>query len=295
VLAASSATEALLAGGVQPDIAIGTDGGLWSLFHLWEYLRIPAGEKKMAVQTCAVIPSQCRDIPVLLLVDGSLWQGIALSSCGIPSIHLPQRGTVTASALDLAFILGRGPVFICGMDLAAEDIVSHARPYRLNSMMEERATRISPYYSQQFIRTGSLRRGSMDIYAGWFQDRLASYPKRLYTLGKNHSVFDVLPRGDGLLLKPSFPGPQGPDAGYLMEDRGACPFRERLFSGLNLDPLRNRADTALAAILRAFGDPQCSPLVQRELAPLLFPDEEKVSCAALREKTVWAAKGACLE
>ncbi|MDR2095210.1 MAG: DUF115 domain-containing protein [Treponema sp.] len=293
VLAASSAVEALLAGGVPPDIVIGTDGGGWALFHFWEYLRFPQGEKKTAVQSCAALPSQCGDIPVLILADESLWQGIALSSCGIPFIRFPQRGTVTASALDLAFYLGRGPVFICGMDLAASDLVSHARPYRLNSMMEERAVRVSPYYSQQFIRAGAVR-GSMDIYAGWFQDRLASYPRRLYTLGKNHGVFTVLPRGDEL-LKPASPRPQTPSAGYPAENRGAYPSRERLFSELNLGTPHNRDESALAAILRALDDPRFSPLVRGELAPLLFPDEQDVSCAALREKTVWAAaKGACL-
>jgi hypothetical protein len=279
VLAASSATEALLAGGVLPDMVIGTDGGGWALFHLWEYLRL-SGEKKLAVQSCAAVPSQCADIPLLTLADGSLWQSLAISSCGMPFIRFPQRGTVTASALDLAFELVRGPVFICGMDLAPEDIVSHARPYRLNGIMEEKAFRFTPYYSQQFTRTRA--QGSMDIYAQWFQERLASYPGRLYTLGKNHSVFAVLPKGEELLYKLS-PEPQS--QGCRIELQG-----ERLFSEPSLDPLQNRAGRALTAILKALDDPRVSPLVRGELAPLLFPDEEEIPCSLLREKMMQAAK-----
>ncbi|MDR1904579.1 MAG: DUF115 domain-containing protein [Treponema sp.] len=298
VLAASSAAEALLAGGVHLDIVIGTDGGGWALFHLWEYLRLPPENTgALAVQSCAAIPSQCTDVPLLTLADGSLWQGTALSSCGIPFIRLPQRGTVTASALDLAFKLNQGPVFICGMNLASEDIVSHARPYRLNGMMEEKAARLSPYYSQQFIRTRALRKGGMDIYARWFKDRLASYPERLYTLGKNHSVFDALPKGEDILLKRVSPRPRSSAAGRLLEERDVyLPCRqERLFAETSLNPNENRADTALKAVLRAFDNPQLSPLVQGELAPLLFPDEEQVSCSALRKKIARAAQGGRLE
>jgi hypothetical protein len=126
VLAAASSAPALLARGLKPDMVISTDGGGWALLHLYETVR--RGGAVLAAGLSAALPSQCAALPVLVISDGSFWQGRLLRGLGIPFISLTQRGTVTASALDLAFTLTGGRVFIAGTDLSHRDIRTHARP-----------------------------------------------------------------------------------------------------------------------------------------------------------------------
>lgn len=201
VLAASSAVEPLIHANVKPDIVVATDGGNWASFHLFSTLRsrgkqggtaVEGGRKTiLAISAFAALPSQAASIPVLLMTDGSLWQKTVLAGLGVPFLNMAQRGTVTASALDLAFAVFQGNVFIAGMDLANDDIRAHARPYSLDFFMEK-ANRLACAYSTAFARTVEVA-GSMGIYAEWFKKQLPAYPKRLYTIGKNNAVFSSLP------------------------------------------------------------------------------------------------------
>jgi hypothetical protein len=101
---------------------------------------------------------------------------------------------VTATALDLAFTLCQGPVYITGMDLGRRDIQTHARPYSFERLLTEGASRLNPAYSQTFVRASSIAAssasGSLGIYAQWFARQLAAYPDRLFSLGNNSSVFN---------------------------------------------------------------------------------------------------------
>jgi len=97
---------------------------------------------------------------------------------------------VTASALDLAFALTKGDIYIAGIDLENNDIRSHSRPYSLDRFMEEKTDRFNPFYSQVYKRSSTLKAGgSFKIYASWFEKQLKSYSRRLYPLGKNNSLF----------------------------------------------------------------------------------------------------------
>ncbi|MDR0708148.1 MAG: DUF115 domain-containing protein [Treponema sp.] len=200
VLAASSAVEPLFHANVKPDIVVATDGGNWALFHLFSTLR-PHGKQGgtavesvwkpiLAASAFAALPSG-GSFPVLLMTDGSLWQKAVLTGLGVPFLNMTQRGTVTASALDLAFAVFQGNVFIAGMDLANDDIRAHARPYPLDFFMEN-ADRLTCAYSTAFARTMEGA-GSMNIYAEWFKKQLPAYPKRLYTIGENNAIFSSLP------------------------------------------------------------------------------------------------------
>ncbi|MDR1375140.1 MAG: DUF115 domain-containing protein, partial [Treponema sp.] len=120
ILAAASSAPALVARGLKPDLVISTDGGGWALLHLYETLR-PGGSTVLAAGLTAALPSQCAALPVLVISDGSLWQSRLLHGLGVPFINLSQRGTVTASALDLAMVFTEGGVFIAGTDLSHRD------------------------------------------------------------------------------------------------------------------------------------------------------------------------------
>jgi hypothetical protein len=315
ILASSSSVPALFAGGLAPDLVISTDGGGWALFHLYEGIRKGTAALSppfdLAASLTAALPSQCGDLPLLPIGDGSLWQDRLLRELGVPFIALPQRGTVTASALDLAFFLTRGRVFIAGMDLSHRDIRTHARPYSFERFQEERANRLYPLYTQEFIRARAIAAGgSHGIYAAWFSRQLEAYPGRLFSLGNNHPLFRGL----------ASPGEEAPDTG------GGDPAVRRF--RVNRDDLAGRAaaillrsleagktspaDTSTNAATSAVADsaasagasaatsapafaPAFAPAdaeasaeaiakaIARELAPLVLPDQESPGPGQVRE------------
>jgi hypothetical protein len=268
ILAAASSAEALAAGGILPDLIISTDGGGWAPVHLRGALR--KKPPALAVTLNAALPSQCGDLPLLVLSDGSVWQNLLLKSMAIPFIPLPSRGTVTASALDLALVLTRGEIFITGTDLSHRDIRTHARPYGFNLLLELRASRFHPLYSETFVRAGAIAAsGSHGIYAAWFSRQAAAYPNRLHTLGNNNPVFNSL--GKGELPGLSGPGKTTPAAG------------ETFFSGGRITGPSFPAEHALNALLGALGDPHFAPVISGELSPLLLAEGADPSPQELKQ------------
>ncbi|MDR0553679.1 MAG: DUF115 domain-containing protein [Treponema sp.] len=286
VLAASSSAPALAAANVKPDMIISTDGGSWALFHLYESVR-KWGKASPALAACiwAALPSQYGDVPIFPIGDGSLWQGIILETVlavlspetgrgfdqdsGRPAFGVfPQRGTVTASAVDLALSLTSGPVFLAGMDLAHRDIKSHAKPYAFDRLQEETAGRFAPRYSQTFARSERIAAsGSNGIYAAWFKRQLADYPERLFSLGNNNPVFDPLGSLDAFSLRDEdFPERASPGtAVYSIEKAGTEAVRR-----------------AVQALTNALDHPQTTGILLGELGPLILPDREAPGPAALK-------------
>jgi hypothetical protein len=285
VLAASSSVPALIERGVWPDLIISTDGGTWAQFHLHECLRrgrlstygyvsnnINGSHRdssykaidhllSFAVSMNAALPSQCVEHPLLLMIDGSFWQQLVFRSLGLPFMSLCQRGTVTATALDLAFSLTRKEVVISGTDLAIDDIRMHTTPYAFERLLEEGATRFSPLYSQYFTRALATTEGkSHDIYAAWFKSHIAEWPKRFYTLGSNSRSFNAVPVWGG----------------------GAHSYAEgsasRSFRNINL-PQSDLVSEAVVVLLGALGN----ETVRKELTALLFPDSGSFTAVSLAD------------
>lgn len=270
VLAVSSSAAALKAGGIVPDMVISTDGGPWAAFHLFECYRGGSAACPLAVSMTAALPSQCGAAPVLPISDGSFWQTLILKELGIPFFVLPQRGTVSAAALDLAFALTESEIFITGVDLANRDIQSHARPYSFDRFLEERACRLNPVYSQTYRRSSLLKAGgSYGIYASWFEKQLAAYPKRLHSLGNNNPLFSQLE------------SPLPPTGGRA----GNASANFRIFT---LEPEGDISQKALAILEKALGDPVLSKKLGEELGSLLFPRGTSPS----REKLIGALHSA---
>jgi hypothetical protein len=272
-LAAASSVKALAQGGINPDLIISTDGGSWALLHLHEcFRRWAAPPAPLAANLCAALPSQCSSLPIMVLNDGSLWQSLVFRTLGIPSIRIPQRGTVSASALDLALLLCGGNIFIAGMDLAARDIRTHARPYGFDPLFWGTASRFAPFYSRIFCRAGAINRGgSQGIYAAWFQRQLAGWPGRVYSMGNNNPVFQALNPWD-------HPG------------RGLCTRREErfpageFFGAPAAVPAGINAGRGAAILAEALTTAPAAEALAAELAPLLFPNEKNVSAGALAEE-----------
>ncbi|MDR3160738.1 MAG: DUF115 domain-containing protein [Spirochaetaceae bacterium] len=281
VLAASSSLEALLARGIGPNLVISTDGGAWASLHLFGAWRAHREGLPLALGAAitAAIPSQCGDLPVLVISDGSLWQALALQSAALPFIALPARGTVTAAALDLAFTLTRGEVSIAGTDLGHRDMCTHARPYSFNRLLEDRASRFQPFYSQTFVRSEAIKAsGSHGIYAAWFKQRLDAYPQRLRALGDNNPLFKSLkaPRGPSNPGGPPNPG-EPPNPGGPSNPEGPASFPRGRIIGAGI----YNAEKALRNLTAALSGPAAAVIV-RELAPLLLPGREDPSPEELK-------------
>jgi len=269
VLACSSALAALAAGGVAPDMAVCTDGGGWAHLHLHACFRpgLAAGPAacaakagahggaplRLAAALSAALPSRCCELPILPLSDGSLWQALALGAAGIPSAPIPQRGTVAATALELALQLSKGPVFLAGVDLSVEGGRSHARPHGFDHLFIGSASRLRPACSQAFARSRAIAEGgSLAVYAAWFKSRLGAWRGRVFALGGGHGVFESAPLA---------PFARKAGAG----ERGR--FEAAALQG---SPGQRRA-LAAGALRAALKDPRHAERLSGELEPLLFP------------------------
>ncbi|GMO32863.1 MAG: hypothetical protein Ta2F_08800 [Termitinemataceae bacterium] len=190
LIAVSSAAFAFLSRGIIPDIIVASDGGYWAKHHLNQCARFNVSQTIFAITLNAAIPAQLTNYKILPIADGSKEQDIILQKKSALPLHFPQRGTVSATAIDLALSLCTGKIFLCGLDLAEVDIKSHVRPYSLDLILEASANRLQPAYSQHFVRTLLVKdAGSNRIYASWFKNNIAKYKNRLCALGEINSVF----------------------------------------------------------------------------------------------------------
>ena len=271
ILAASSSAAALKAGNLIPDMVIGTDGSPWAKYHLYELFRDPGSFAcPLVLALTAALPSQAKELPALLISDGSLWQTLILSGLEIPFIVLPQRGTVSATALDLAFALTEGEVYLAGMDLGNRDIRSHARPYSFDVFIEEKAGRFAPVYSQTYRRSSQLKAGgSYGIYASWFEKQLGSYPKRLHSMGGNNPVFDSIETPSPFFTTEDTENnkPRRTQRNTEENNHGVTRRKTRSYTEENISDNPRRA---LAILERALENPDLSSKLEGELKTLLF-------------------------
>jgi hypothetical protein len=285
-IAVSSSLPCLVSAGIVPDLVVATDGGSWALLHLYEAVRLcggkffpaprgknfPDADKTHATSVCfacalsAALPSQAGLYPALILADGSVWQRYLLGSFGLPFAAFPQRGTVSASALDLAFFLSSGPVYISGLDLCHADLVTHCRPYALDRLRDERADRLSPAYSEAFEREAAIRRSqALSIYASWFKNELTKYPTRLYALSEGNRL--GIPRGPlvkGIRSSAAMPA--------------ETEFEEKAF------PVPENGRDGVQVLLKGLEDPLVGTQIGVELGELLFPDEKDAKRTDIENK-----------
>jgi len=261
VIAASSSVMALSSRGITPDIIIATDGGSWALKHIYQCCR--AGSKIFAVNLCAALPSQFAEKKALLINDGSFWQNIIFHELSMPSVIIGQTGTVSAAAVELAVILSAGDIYVSGMDFSADGIKTHVRPYAFENLFYEKADRFLPFYSQSYKRSTLLKEGgSLDIYASWFKNKIAAWPKRIFAISRNNIFEDKNPVVNAVNKK---------NAGFFTETN--C---------------RKAGDNyikkALSALTGALNDPEYSRNIIHELTPLLFPGKKEVTALELEKE-----------
>ncbi|MCL2244783.1 MAG: DUF115 domain-containing protein [Treponema sp.] len=268
IIASSSSIMALAHGGVSADIIIAADGGSWALQHLYPYFRKDSRDTIIAANFCAALPSQCGIVPRLIINDGSFWQSIILHELALPSVIISQKGTVTAAAAELAMLLSGGNIYLAGMDFSVNDIRTHARPYAFDRLIHDNAVRTSPAYSKSFLRSGIIREGGdYGIYAAWFKNKLASWPKRIFSLNASNKIFEEAP---------SVPLPEQ-----------ASEFVKKNISGyfktINVNDHGAFRKKGAAALCAAIKDIRYSQKLRAELILMLFPGEHYVTNENLQE------------
>jgi hypothetical protein len=176
--------------------------------------------------------------------------------------------------VELALLLSTSNIYLAGIDLSVKDYRSHAMPYGFDHLLWGKATRLAPFYSNSFTRSSRIREGgSYGIYAAWFKNRLAAWPKRIYSLSSGHEVFETrLPQ-------------------KLVEKRNLnnC-FKAVPVKG---DPACF-CERGVEALINAMEDPRYAAKIKAELKPLLFPEEDEISSRelALRLKQISLGGGA---
>jgi len=190
LLAVSSAADSLLARDIIPDLIVATDGGNWAKFHLFEAVRkkIP-----LAISLVGSLPSQYFDLPLFIISDGSHYQQTLIREIASPLLIAPQRGTVAATAIDLALSWTHEKIYITGLDLGIRNGRSHARPNALDRFYQKSDNRIYPGLTGDYQRyLDNKRMASLDIYAKWFSEKSKIYGKQLVVLGLPNSALSEL-------------------------------------------------------------------------------------------------------
>jgi hypothetical protein len=134
----------------------------------------------------------------LLLCQPSFFEQELLAGAGAAGATAPRiapHGTVAATAIDLALASTSAAVVVAGMDMRADDLVTHCRPNAFEDLLRLHESRTAPLHSQLFIRTASqevertreqgrpvrhLR--SLRTYAGWFAETSPRDLGRLFRL-----------------------------------------------------------------------------------------------------------------
>jgi hypothetical protein len=271
VIAASSSIMALSSAGITADIVIATDGGCWALKHIYPFFRNYKNTNTavFAVNLCAALPSQCTDTAQLIINDGSFWQSIILHELALPSVIIPQKGTVTATAVELAMNLTSGNIYLAGMDFSVNDIRTHARPYGFDDLFYSRANRFIPFYTESYKRSGLLHEGgSMGIYESWFKEQLSKWQKRIFSIGGNKIFEAGEPPAYSVVKKP-----------------------EEFFKAVFNENSNLYYEKGVQALLKAIKQPQYAQNLKQELNSLLFPCEKK----ATEQELETAIKKICIK
>lgn len=206
VWALSSATPALRARGITPDLVVHQDAGYYATLHLAEAARTGGGTASaetppiLMPATAALPPQNLRSAPVLFH-QGTHVENEVFSALGIEPPRTSETGTVAATATLLALARSPGRVYLAGVDLSREDIRAHATPHAFEPYLSRNESRLRPLYSQlaadAFERTEPIERPapserargerarrerSLDIYATWFRNLPARLARRLRRL-----------------------------------------------------------------------------------------------------------------
>jgi hypothetical protein len=179
VIGLSSAIEALIRAGIQPDIAMTTDGGYWAKEHL--SILCQNSDISLACSAESAVPAAVlAKNPIIPLAYSGGFDALILHECGIPAMKAERNGTVAGTAACFALSITAGDVFFCGLDLAAGIGFHHTNPNRLDMRSRPADFRLKPMSHR--LATASFSSGALAVYRSWFASRSPVFTGRVYRI-----------------------------------------------------------------------------------------------------------------
>jgi hypothetical protein len=185
-----SAVAPLYASGIAPDLVVLTDPGFYAVAHLRPLaagLDVPVAMPLTAAR--GVWRYTSRVIPIR---QATPFEDIAYSGLGISERSVPEAGTVSATALELALLSGYSSVVFAGLDMCTGHSLLHARPdllepYRLagaapHRLLPGETVRFRALLGHQRIAPGVYVPRALRTYAEWFRSRSSELHGRVFRL-----------------------------------------------------------------------------------------------------------------
>ncbi len=167
VVALPSSLEALKNAAVYPDLIVNTDPGFWNRYHFNHSF---TKDIPVAMPLSASVHKNTG--PVLLINQSTAFDKVYFSLSALPSINIPETGTVAGTALFLSLKISDQYVFIAGLDLEYQDVHSHVKPHSFEILLRYGETRTKPYLTTLYSRMISSRikgnNRAYQTYANWF-------------------------------------------------------------------------------------------------------------------------------
>ena len=140
--------------GLLPDLVVMTDPGFYSMHHLhFAPPPCPVAMPLSAARGAWDLPwGTPQGVPVFLLGQPVIFEKALLDAAGVSAPMIPPRGTVAATAIELALAATSGPVIVAGLDMCSRDLLMHARPSAFDRLLLLQASRLQPHTSLVFHR-----------------------------------------------------------------------------------------------------------------------------------------------
>ncbi len=185
ILAVASATPALLARNIKPNLCISTDGGFWAANHLKNF----PSDIPIAFPAEANIPLKIlNENPCVFLTYDSLLEEYFLNEFKISSKKAKRNGSVSGTATDLLLDYSKGNIYIAGLDLQGSKGFAHAQPYESQKTHELNFNKLNPVAN--FAAVSNLDCRSLKTYAQWFSQIPISRSKRIFRIGNSGYKID---------------------------------------------------------------------------------------------------------
>lgn len=184
IIACSSSVKCLLKNGITPDLCISTDGGFWAKKHL-DCLLSEQKDIPVAISSEANIPSKLflKNTIVPLMYCDNFDDRIS-RKLGINFNAAKRNGTISGTALELAFWLTDKKIFFCGLDLETNVGFAHVQPNELELQNSACDNRLKTKETRVFIQ--SCQDSQLELYRNWFVNNSPEFEGRFYRLSDNY-------------------------------------------------------------------------------------------------------------
>lgn len=164
IICLSSAISVCLKKNIKPDLCMSSDGGYWAGEHLKALYKNSIPLALPAEAYCK--KSLLFKLKLLPLDYGDGFSHELLAASKIKYYKALRNGTVSGTALHFALSYFTKNVFLCGMDMAAQNGFQHAQPNQLEINSSIFDNRIKNKMTRLY--KSGLTNASLEIYRQWF-------------------------------------------------------------------------------------------------------------------------------